>query len=194
MPCGRLARLGVAIHPPPAAHDALDVLRSAGAPDAQQALFGLATRTFSRAAPGSRPTRQLNQWAQEVKPLLQPWRASNSRMRSRRRAVAASRCAESSAISSPRRSSSAVERAGVSMSTPRFRRQLLGGHATIGTQSTFSRRVRDPRLSSFLSDAETHRPRTVHLQRSRTRQAVKSGHFDTRGAATHSCRGTLFVV
>ena len=44
MPCGRLARLGVAIHPPPAAHDALDVLRSAGAPDAQQPLLGLRRR------------------------------------------------------------------------------------------------------------------------------------------------------
>jgi len=47
MPCGRLARLGVAIHPPPAAHDALDVLRSAGAPDAQQPLLGLRRRDAS---------------------------------------------------------------------------------------------------------------------------------------------------
>src|SRR6266513_6342718 len=44
MPCGRLARLGVAVYPAPAAHDALDVLRSAGTSDAQQALFGLRRR------------------------------------------------------------------------------------------------------------------------------------------------------
>ena len=67
-----------------------------------------ATRTLSRAAPRSSPIRQLSQSAQERKPALQPPRASNSRIRSRRRAVAASRCADSSAISSPRRSSSAT--------------------------------------------------------------------------------------
>jgi hypothetical protein len=67
-----------------------------------------ATRTFSRAAPRSSPIRQLSQSAQERNPALQPPRASNSRIRSRRRAVAASRCADSSAISSPRRSSSAT--------------------------------------------------------------------------------------
>src|SRR6267143_5572345 len=39
--------------------------------------------------------------AHELKPVFQPSRASNSRMRSRRRAIAASRCADSSAISSP---------------------------------------------------------------------------------------------
>ena len=65
-----------------------------------------ATRTFSRAAPRSRPTRQESHSAQERKPLFQPPRASNSRIRSSRRAVAASRCTDSSAISSPRRSSS----------------------------------------------------------------------------------------
>jgi hypothetical protein len=71
-----------------------------------------ATRTFSRAAPRSSPIRQLSQWAQERNPLFQPPRVSNARMRSRRRAVAASRCADNSAISSPRRSSSAM-RSGV---------------------------------------------------------------------------------
>jgi len=60
-----------------------------------------ATRTFSRAAPRSSPTRQLSHAAQERKPVFQPPRASNARIRSRRRAVAASRCADSSAISSP---------------------------------------------------------------------------------------------
>ena len=34
MPRGRFAGLGVAIYPPPAAHDELHVLRGAGAPDA----------------------------------------------------------------------------------------------------------------------------------------------------------------
>jgi hypothetical protein len=43
-----------------------------------------------------------------VKPVFQPPRASNSRISSRRRAVAASRCAASSAISSPSRSSAAT--------------------------------------------------------------------------------------
>ena len=68
-----------------------------------------ATRTRSRAAPGSSPTRHVSQPAQDRKPVFQPPRASNSRIRSSRRAVAASRCAASSAISSPRRSSSAAE-------------------------------------------------------------------------------------
>ena len=54
-----------------------------------------ATRTRSRAAPRSSPTRQLSQAAQERKPVFQPSRASNSRIRSRRCAVAASRWAES---------------------------------------------------------------------------------------------------
>jgi hypothetical protein len=67
-----------------------------------------ATRTCSRAAPGSSPTRQDSHAAHERKPLPQPPRASNARMRSSSRAVAASRCTASSAISSPRRSSSAV--------------------------------------------------------------------------------------
>src|SRR5439155_15649733 len=49
-----------------------------------------ATRTRSRAAPGSSPTRQESHSAQERKPLPQPPRESNWRMRSRRRAVAAS--------------------------------------------------------------------------------------------------------
>src|SRR5437762_6521037 len=47
MPGGRLARLGVAIHPAPAAHDALDMLRGSGTPDAQQALLGLRRRHTS---------------------------------------------------------------------------------------------------------------------------------------------------
>src|SRR6058998_3814198 len=76
-----------------------------------------ATRTRSRAAPRSSPTRQLSQAAQERKPVFQPPRASNSRMRSRRRAVAASRCADSSAISSPRRSSESVSMASLPSST-----------------------------------------------------------------------------
>jgi hypothetical protein len=38
---GGVADLGLAVHPPPAAHDALHVLRRAGAPDRQQALLGL---------------------------------------------------------------------------------------------------------------------------------------------------------
>ena len=67
-----------------------------------------ATRTRSRAAPRSSPTRQASQAAQDRKPVFHPPRASKARMRSRRRPVAASRCAESSAISSPRRSSSAA--------------------------------------------------------------------------------------
>ena len=58
--------------------------------------------------PRSSPTRQLSQAAQERNPLFQPPRASNSRIRSSRRAVAASRCADSSAISSPSRSRSAT--------------------------------------------------------------------------------------
>src|SRR5262245_21450486 len=65
-----------------------------------------ATRTSSRAAPGANPTPQESQAAHERKPFAQPPRASNSRMRSRSRAVAASRCAERSAISSPIRSRS----------------------------------------------------------------------------------------
>jgi hypothetical protein len=58
------------------------------------------------AAPRSSPTRQLSHSAHERKPVFHPPRASNSRIRSSRRAVAASRWADSSAISSPRRSSS----------------------------------------------------------------------------------------
>ena len=50
-----------------------------------------ATRTFSRAAPGSSPTRQASQSAHERKPVFQPLRASNSRTSARSRAVAASR-------------------------------------------------------------------------------------------------------
>jgi hypothetical protein len=67
-----------------------------------------ATLTRSRAAPTSRPTRQASHPAQERKPVFHPPRASNSRIRVSRRAVAASRCADSSAISSPSRSSSAT--------------------------------------------------------------------------------------
>ena len=67
-----------------------------------------ATRTRSRAAPGSSPTRHVSHAAQERKPLPQPPRRSKSRMRSSSRAVAASRWADSSAMSSPRRSSSGV--------------------------------------------------------------------------------------
>src|SRR3989442_13599306 len=70
-----------------------------------------ATRTRSRAAPRSSPTRQLSQAAQERNPVFQPSRASNARMRSRRRAVAASRWADSSAISSLSRSSESVSMA-----------------------------------------------------------------------------------
>src|SRR6266545_1576783 len=76
-----------------------------------------ATRTRSRAAPRSSPTRQLSQAAQERKPVFQPSRASNSRMRFRRRAVAASRCTDSSAISSPSRSSESVSMASLPSST-----------------------------------------------------------------------------
>jgi len=43
--------------------------------------------------PRARPTRQLSQSAQERNPMFQPPRASKSRIRSRRRAPAASRCA-----------------------------------------------------------------------------------------------------
>ena len=50
-----------------------------------------ATRTCSRAAPGAYPTRQDSHAAQDRKPLFQPSRASNSRIRSSSRAVAASR-------------------------------------------------------------------------------------------------------
>ena len=81
-----------------------------------------ATRTCSRAAPGENPTRQESQAAQERKPLLQPPRASKSRMRSSRRAVAASRCADSSAISSPSRSTSRSDEAFCMTSPP----SLLG--------------------------------------------------------------------
>jgi len=73
-----------------------------------------ATRTCSRAAPAWRPIRQVSQAAQELKPEFHPPRASKSRMRASRRAVAASRWAANSAISSPSRSSSrVVEGAGV---------------------------------------------------------------------------------
>ena len=66
----------------------------------------LATRTCSRAAPGDMPTRQASHSAQERNPVFHPRRASNSRIRPSSRAVAASRWADSSAISSPRRSRS----------------------------------------------------------------------------------------
>ena len=55
----------------------------------------------------SSPTRQASHAAHDRNPVFQPSRASNSRIRSSRRAVAASRCADISAISSPRRSNSA---------------------------------------------------------------------------------------
>jgi hypothetical protein len=41
VPSSRLAGLGLPVHAPPATHDALDVLRRAGAADRQQALFRL---------------------------------------------------------------------------------------------------------------------------------------------------------
>lgn len=69
-------------------------------------LRAFATRTCSLAAPGDMPTRHASHSAHDRNPLFQPPRASNSRMRASRRAVAASRWADSSAISSPRRSSS----------------------------------------------------------------------------------------
>jgi hypothetical protein len=62
-----------------------------------------ATRTRSRAAPGSSPTFHPSHAAQEGKPLAQPCLASNSRISWSNRAVAASRWADSSAISSPSR-------------------------------------------------------------------------------------------
>ena len=45
-----LGNLGVAVHPAPAAHDALDVVRGAGAPDGQQPRLGL-----GRGHPRERP-------------------------------------------------------------------------------------------------------------------------------------------
>src|SRR5438128_4033089 len=73
--------------------------------------WACATRTRSRAAPISSPTRQLNHAAHERKPVFQPARESNARMRSSRCAVAASRCVDSSAISSPSCSSESISMA-----------------------------------------------------------------------------------
>ena len=50
VPSRRLAGLGLPVHAPPATHDALDVLRRAGAADRQQALFRL-----GRGHTGQRP-------------------------------------------------------------------------------------------------------------------------------------------
>ena len=44
MPGGRFAGFGVEIHPPPAAHDQLDMLGGAGAADLQQPFFGFGCR------------------------------------------------------------------------------------------------------------------------------------------------------
>ena len=110
--------LRLAIHPSPAADDALDVLGGAGPPDGQQPLFGLGLATRVRHEPWqrgkARATRSClrrcpvgtpgSHSAQERKPVFQPARASKSWMRSSRWEDAASRCADSSAISSPIRS------------------------------------------------------------------------------------------
>jgi len=98
-----------------------------------------ATRTCSRAAPGSSPTRQEIQWAHDRKPWPQPPRASNSRMRSRSRAVAASRCAASSAISSPRRSSSTMcGSVGTTLGPSMF----IGDEPTSAVERRFLQRLR----------------------------------------------------
>src|SRR2546425_336652 len=94
-----------------------------------------ATRTRSRAEPRSSPTRQDSHAAHERKPVFQPPRASNSRMRSSRRAVAASRCADSSAIASPSRSSSTTG-SGVG--------ETLGVLMFIGESSVALRRLYTP--------------------------------------------------
>src|SRR4030095_1760012 len=79
-----------------------------------------APRTLSRAAPRSIPPRQLSHAAQERKPEFHPPRRSNSRISSRRRAVAASRCADNSAISSPSRSNSTADLGSAGVSDERI--------------------------------------------------------------------------
>src|SRR5205823_11261645 len=93
------------VHAPPASHDALDVLGGAGLADGEEPLLSVRSGNAGQRADlrvrelavRERPTRQDNHAAHERKPLFQPARASNSRMRSSKRAVAASRCADSSA-------------------------------------------------------------------------------------------------
>jgi hypothetical protein len=47
VPSGRLARLGLPVNAPPAAHNALDVLGRAGAPHCEEPLFRLRSWKFS---------------------------------------------------------------------------------------------------------------------------------------------------
>lgn len=84
-----------------------------------------ATRTRARAAPGSRPMRQFSQAAQEVKPEFQPTRVSKSRIKSRRRAVAASRCDHEAPICSAPASRSQCTRGELSSEKSRGRSRYL---------------------------------------------------------------------
>ncbi len=131
---------GLAVHSPPAAHDALHVAGRARAPDRQQACLRLRRRHAGQGAhlgvgqlatseglgqagqcpEGARHPDSLAGGAQVeahapaqpvgagAEAVFQPPRASKSRISASRRAVAASRCADSSAISSPSRSSAAT--------------------------------------------------------------------------------------
>jgi hypothetical protein len=111
----RLPGFGDAIHPSPAADDSLDVGGGArlrhveerrlrvGRGDARDRAdlrirhfaAGKGLRDERKGAEGARHDSQV---AHELKPVFQPARSSNSRIRSRSCAVAASRCADSSAI------------------------------------------------------------------------------------------------
>ena len=129
--------------------------------------------------PGRDPTRQVSQAAHERKPLFQPPRASNSRMRSSRRAVAASRCADSSAISSPSRSRSRSDEEFCMASPPSAAATLHPGfratsetlRAAIATQSPF---LTTPSPDSQQASMGPLRPRPQCAGDTRRKPAQKS--------------------
>ena len=148
------ANLGVGELPP---------LQSRG--HGRQRLEARATRTRSRAEPGTSPIRHVSHSAHR-KPVFQPPRVSNSRMSARRRAVAASRWAESSAIWSPRRFSSAV-------------RCAVGCNVVDISDGRACMRV--PFLLRKLSTSDSARPGSVRMTRTpRTPRSAVPGFTNTR--------------
>jgi len=172
--------------------------RARGPPSAAVAIRAHAPRGRARARrPARARTRQESQWAHDRKPWPQPPRASNPRMRSRSRAVAASRCAASSAISSPRRSSSTMcGSVGTTLGPSMF----IGDSPCADSSPRFSRHPashQDARLHAdpdFSSDGSPHTPTSpraplnaafsaiAQSRRARAASPVKSGNSDTPGA------------
>ena len=212
-----LPGLGLAVHAPPAAHDALDVGGRAGAPHRRAAALRSPawrrgsgrgpSRTTARrgrgpgpgaaASPGRAPRGPApGPRRGRGRPPAQPGGAgaeagvpaaagSNSRIRSRRRAVAASRCADSSAISSPSRSSSATRSEGgedgVASGSPWRASLLLGRLYTRVSEPSGALRTGDPGTSDDFWSAPA-RPR--HRGARAGRWAVVRWGRPTLGRAT----------